>query len=244
MRTVTPTRTDRRATSRLRVSRRGVLEAAATAPLAQRRLRDVGDGAIHVAIVQAAAMLVDGDDVRVEVSVGPDAALVLSDISATVAHPMHLGARWRMVISAAPGARVVVREQPLIVADGAIVRRELTIEAAPGARVLHRETLVLGRHGERGGAVCARTRVTRSGRALLDDTLDTSQVEALRSAAVLGTARVAASLAAFGCELEPAGFLLGAGDQLVRRLASDMLGLGDIDALERRWRAAVLARGG
>jgi urease accessory protein len=197
---------------------------------------------VRVAIAQSAATLVDGDDVRLEVSVGQGCALELTEISATLAHPMQGGARWRLALSAAAGARVVLAEEPLIVAAGAKVHREVTIDAAADARIMHRETLVLGRHGEDGGAVTARTRVLRGGRPVLDDTLGFAGASS-RSAAVLGSARVIASLALFGCELAgPAdGLLLHSGDRLVRRLVGATTALADLAALVTVWRAAVLA---
>jgi urease accessory protein len=115
------------------------------------------------------------------------------------------------------------------------------IEAPEGARILHRETLVLGRYGEEGGTVRAHTRVTRSGCPVLDDTIDTAEQVVRSSPAVLGTARVVASLSLFGCDAAPEGFVLASSDQLVRRLAGNAIELADLDSLQRRWRAVVLA---
>jgi urease accessory protein len=243
MQTATRTRTDSGAvaSARLSVEHGRVSQARSCVPLALRRLRDQDDGIVRVTVVQTAAMLLDGDDVRLDVEVGPGAALLLSEISATVAHPMRGGgASWRLSVTAAAGARVVLSEQPLVVARGALVRRDVRIEADDDAQILHRETLVLGRHGEQGGAVCARTRVTRCGRPVLDDTIDTASPAVRSTPAVLGSARVVGSIALFGCDAAPEGFVLGPGDQLVRRLGPDMSALGDLDQLERRWQAAVL----
>jgi urease accessory protein len=136
---------------------------------------------------------------------------------------------------------VILAEQPLVVACGARLTREVRIEAHETARVMHRETLVLGRHDEEGGAVCARSRVTRGGRPVLDDTLDTADLEVRRSPVVLGAARVVATLSLFGCDVAPEGFALASDDQLVRRLAATTSELGTLEALQRRWGAAVLA---
>jgi urease accessory protein len=230
----------------LRDGRSVVGDVRAAGPLALRRLRDERDGVLRLAVVQTAAMLVDGDDVALDVRIGPGAALVLVDVSATLAHPMRgAGARQRLSVHAAAGSRVVIAEQPLIVAAGARVRREVRIALDPGARLLHRETLVLGRHGEPGGALHARTRVTRAGRPLLDETLDSGDADVLASAAVLGGARVIASVGLFGVAADPGPpggtFALGPEDRLLRRLAADTSGLGSIDAQTQHWQAALSA---
>lgn len=196
----------------------------------------------RVAILQRAAHLVGGDEVRLEVDVGDGAALELLEISATLVHP---GAPARQVIavSAGAGARVAYAEQPLIVAAGARLERRLTLDLAAGAQVVHRDTLVLGRHGEPPGAVRSRTRVARAGAPLLDETIDTTDLASLRSAAVLGGARVVGALGRYGREgpAPPDALRLGAGDTLVRRLAERARELAPLDRLAREWADALLA---
>jgi urease accessory protein len=228
-----------------------VRESRSGLPLGLRQLHGwaagAASGAVHVAIVQTGAMLVGGDDVRLEVEVGPGAALVLQDISATLAHPMDGAAgdaRQHLNVRVAPGGCAVIAEEPLVVARGARLQREVRIDLDGDARAVHRDTLVLGRHGEAGGNLLARTRVQRDGVPLLDDGLDTSLPT---SAAVLGGARVLASLSAFGLpeavDVPPDAFLLASGDVLLRRLAADVRSLHDVDACLRRWQAAALACG-
>jgi urease accessory protein len=218
-------------------------------PLGLRQLHGwAGAGAVHVALVQTGAMLVGGDDVRVEVDVGPGAALVLRDISATLAHPMDgAAAQQQLLVRVAPGGCAVIAEEPLVIARGARLQREVRIELAGDARAVHRDTLVLGRHGEAGGSLLARTRVERDGVPLLDDGLDTSDAATHGSPAVLGGARVLASVAAFGLpdgvDVPPDAFLLASGDVLLRRLAADVRSLHEVDTWLRRWQAAALAPG-
>lgn len=235
-----PTRTKHAAAARLHVDERGVREARSCVPLALRPLRDEGDGVVRIGLLQSGAMLIDGDDIRLDVSVAPGAALELRDISATLAYPMRAGAAWRLAVDAGEEARVVISEAPLVIATGARVTREVAIALAPGARALHRDTLVLGRHGEAGGAVRARTRITRAAGPVLDDTLDTSVLDIRRSHAVLGAARVVASLTLFGVDAQPEGCALASGDRLLRRLAVSMRETAGVDEVQRRWRAAVL----
>jgi urease accessory protein len=219
-------------------------------PLGLRQLRGApGDTALRVGLVQTGAMLVGGDDVHLDVDVGPGASLILRDISATLAHPMADGApaaRQHLRIRVADGGRAVIAEEPLVVAAGARLHRDVRIDLHGEARLLHRDTLVLGRHGEDGGALIARTRAVRDGTTpVLDDTVDTAIAPgALRSPAVLGTARVLASLTAFGTDLAdtlPAdGFALSPVDSLVRRLAAGARELHDLDKLQRAWQATLV----
>ncbi len=50
--------------------------------------------------------------------------------------------------------------------------RTLTGSVADGGRLLLRESLVLGRHGQRGGALTSRVRLTHAGRAAVAEDLD------------------------------------------------------------------------
>ena len=224
-----------------------VRELRSCGPIGLRELRDEGDGVVRVALVQTSAILVGGDDVGLDVEVGPGAALVLRELSATLAHPMARGvppARQRLRVCVAAGGRAVVAEEPVIVAGDARLVREVRIDLAQDARVLHRDTLVLGRHDETGGSARAHMRVTRDGLPLLDDTVDTSRATA-RSPAVLGTARVVAGLALFGAPprvLPRDAFALSPRDTLLRRLAPTLRGLGDIDDHQRAWSAAWAER--
>jgi urease accessory protein len=241
MSATTASRTRTPTEARLRIERDGdrsvVAALVSAAPIGLRPLagRDV---VARVAVLQTAACLVAGDDVALLVEVGEGAALDLRDISATLAHPVPPGTapiRQRIVLRAAAGARVVWAEQPLVVAAGTALERITRLELATGAVVLHRETLVLGRHGEEPGAARVRLRAERDGRPVLDDGLDTGELAALRSPAVLGAARAVGSLALLGAP-PPAGlpdgaFALGPLDTLLRVPAASALALAALDAV-------------
>ena len=212
-------------------------------PLALREVRGSSDrhGVRRVALVQTAAYLVGGDAVRLHVRVDDGAALELSEISATLVHP---GEPARQVIDIEVGdhARLVFAELPLIIAAGAGLRRRLTITLGAGSQVVHRDTLVLGRHGEAPGHALVRSRVERAGVPVLDETLDSGDLASLRSEAVLGNARVIATLGRYGTPgAAPAGaFALSATDTLVRRLERRTRDLREIDAHQRDWSARLL----
>ena len=102
---------------------------------------------------------------------------------------------------------------------------------------------MLGRHAEAPGAVRSRTRVARAGAPLLDETIDTTDLASLRSAAVLGGARVVGSLGRYGLDgpAPPDALLLGATDTFVRRLTERARELAPLDRLAREWADALLA---
>jgi urease accessory protein len=215
-------------------------------PLGLRELRGSGEpgGPARVAILQRAAHLVGGDDVRLEVEVGDGAALELIEISATLVHAGAL-ARQSIALVAGERSRVCLAEQPLIVAAGARLERRLTLSLDAGARVVHRDTLVLGRHGEPPGGAEVRTRVERAGVPLLDETLATADLANLRSAAVLGGARIVGALGRYGVNgpAPPDALRIAAADTLVRRLVERARDLAPLDRLQHDWTAAVFAAG-
>lgn len=114
----------------------------------------LGSGADHarVALVPDGALLLAGDAVRLDVEVGPGIRLELVEPSGTVAFDMRGGdASWDVRLGLARDATVVWAGEPFVVASGARVRRSTAVDLGPGARLVLRETLVMGRHGERGG---------------------------------------------------------------------------------------------
>ena len=117
----------------------------------------------RIGLLASTALLLGGDTVELEVVVGPGARLELFDVAATVAyHGRGRSARWRLLVEVGARASLRYAGQPLIVADGADVRRTTDLTVASDAHVQLREVLVLGRAGERGGALETAT-VLRSG---------------------------------------------------------------------------------
>ena len=118
----------------------------------------------RVALVGQTALLLGGDRVDLEVEVGPDAVLELSDIAATVAyHGRGRPASWHTSIRLDPGARLTYAGQPLVVSDGAEVTRTLEVDLAERSAARLRETVVLGRAGEVGGWLDTSTVLRRDG---------------------------------------------------------------------------------
>jgi urease accessory protein len=204
---------------------------------------DGGEG-VRVAVVQSAAMLLAGDDVRVLAMVGPGAQLEVVELASTIAHGVRGGAGQRQRIEArvATGGRLVVSEQPLIAGAGCDFQREVRIELDEGGAVLWRESTVLGRHGEPPGMVTSRLRVELQGRPLLDDQLDTHQPDVLRSELVVGRARALGTVALLGLRDPdpPAGAFDLAGSGCLARVTGDSVDVRRrLDQVEARWRTLL-----
>jgi urease accessory protein len=209
-----------------------------SAPVGLRVLRPDGDRA-RVAVVHTSAMLVAGDDLRLEVRVGPGASCELCEISASVAHPADGQGliEQQLAVQVGEAGTLLLCERELVLAAASRLRRTTRIELTGSARVAHRETIVLGRYGEAPGAAVVRTRVERDGLPVFDDTLDTRDAATIRSPAVLGASRVVGTFGLWGVSAPPRApgvFGLGPQDSLMRVLARDAsVAVAELDAFER-----------
>jgi urease accessory protein len=125
------------------------------------RVIETGPDFARVAIVAAGALLLGGDSVRVSITVGAGCTLELEDIGGTVAYNADgLASEWVVDVSVEANALLIWHGLPFVVADGANVDRRTSITLrGSGALACLRETIVLGRTGERGGAIDLRTAV-------------------------------------------------------------------------------------
>lgn len=127
----------------------------------------------RVALVPDRALLLAGDRVRVEVTVGPGVSIELVETTGTVAYDMR-GSRaaWDVDVQVADGGTCRWEGLPFVVAGGAVVERTLTVALQGDATFTQRETLVLGRHREPPGRLRNLTRITRDGSPILVEELD------------------------------------------------------------------------
>jgi urease accessory protein len=171
------------------------------------------DGTARVALVQPSASLLRGDELIVQVDLGPGARLELLDVAAMVVQPTRGGplASLRIMIRLGPNAALEWDARPLVLCEGCELRRAITIEIEVGAAVLLRDTLVFGRAAEQPGVFKTRTVVAYDGAPLHHEALDTSGVDAFRSEAVLGQARVLDTVAIYGARRQGHGVLQLAG---------------------------------
>lgn len=194
----------------------------------------------RIALLGVRAALCAGDELELAVEVGPGADLALVDPNGTVAYNMRGGAAtWRARLDLADGARMTWREHPFVLSDGADVHREVHADLGTQAELLWRETLVLGRTGERGGALRSLTRFIHEGRELLAEDLDLR--DAVRDLpGVLGGRRVLGQVALLGRRPpgDPApGRLDLAGPGVLARCLADASHEADtrLDPVWREW---------
>jgi urease accessory protein len=167
------------------------------APLVLRRTADA------VYLVSGAAGPLGGDTLELRIEVRAGATLRLRTVAAAVALPGRYGEESRLTVTATvgPGARLEYLPEPTVAADGARHRTEVTVRLAAEATLLLRDEVLLGRHGERGGACRTRLAVDRDGargwRPLLRHELDVSGTDAAAfGPAVLAGHRAAGTLLA------------------------------------------------
>ncbi|WP_068160400.1 urease accessory protein UreD [Rhodococcus phenolicus] len=198
----------------------------------------------RVALVATGALLLGGDEVVLDLEVGAGAWLEVVETAGTVAYDAAgRASSWTVRARLGAGATLVWDGLPFVVADGAEVTRRTELVLDRDARVVLRETLVLGRSGERGGAVRSRTVATCEGRPLLVEDLDLSpQVRALPG--VVGSHRVVDSVLALGWRpvsgADPGDgayrFDLDGPGALVRWLGDDLHRSGAVDDSVAAWR--------
>jgi urease accessory protein len=146
----------------------------------------------RVLLVQSAATLLAGDVVVVTVRVGPRALLEIGELGALLIHSGRGGppARITVEVEVEESGRIVWNAEPVIVASGARAERSVLVRLASGAVMVLSESTVLGRSGEKGGGLLSATRIDLEGRPLLNERLDTEDQWLLRSAVVMGSARM------------------------------------------------------
>ncbi|GAA1313871.1 urease accessory protein UreD [Saccharothrix xinjiangensis] len=148
-----------------------------------------------VHLVGSAAAPLGGDDLELEVHVGPGARLALRGVGATLALPgQHPGpSRVSVTCRLADAARLDYLAEPTVVAADADHHAELHADLDADARLRCREVVVLGRTGERPGRFRGATRVRRAGATLLHQHLHLGDPELDHTPAHLAGHRVVAT---------------------------------------------------
>ena len=136
------------------------------------KVLSVGPDRARIGLVASEALLLGGDDVRIDVRVGPGAHLELVEMAGVVAyHGRGRAASWSVHVRVAENATLTWHSEPFVISDGAEVTRSTTVDLGPMATALLRETLVFGRAGENGGSLHTRTRVSTCGGPMLAEDL-------------------------------------------------------------------------
>jgi urease accessory protein len=138
-------------------------------PLLLRRTGARSGTGVTVHLVGGAAGPLRGDDLRVEISVGPGAHLTVRSVAAQLALPGRPGlppSRLEIRATVAAGGTLRWLPEPLIAAAGCDHHTLTHVDAAAGATLLWRDDLVCGRHAEESGAVRTTTTIRYAGRTL------------------------------------------------------------------------------
>ena len=164
----------------------------------------VRGGAARVALLGTYALLLAGDDLRMEVSVGPGVWLELVEPSGMVAYDARGGsASWRADLRVADGGCLVWRSAPFVVTSGADITRNMNVHLSGSGRALVHETLVMGRSYESsGGPLRSLTRADIDGRPLLVEDLDLRDPVLAGAPGVMGGNRVMTSTFLLGARPE------------------------------------------
>jgi urease accessory protein len=161
------------------------------APLVLRRTPDA------VYLVGGAAGPIGGDSLDLRIEVRDGATLRVRTAAAAVALPGLDGLESVLTVTATvgPGARLEYLPEPVVVATGARHATVIQVTLTEGASLLLRDELILGRHGEPGGASRTSLRVDYAGRPLLRQALEVSGTdEASRGPAILAGHRAVGAL--------------------------------------------------
>ena len=193
-----------------------------TGHLSPRRLRSPA-GVVRVALVAAGALLLAGDEVRIEIAVSGPVRLEIVETAGTVAYAMRGGsARWDVDIRLTDGASLHWYAEPFVISADADVTRTTTARLAAGCTAQLRESLVLGRYGEVGGTVRTTTRAWIDDHLLLAEDLDLAP-ETRTVWAILGSARCLDTVTTLGFRLPdtPRTLQLEGPGSIARRLVRE-----------------------
>jgi urease accessory protein len=184
-----------------RVMTRFSVSAPPNRPAMRPMLLSSDDARARISLVPDGALLLAGDDIVIEIAVGPGAHLELVEPAGTVAYSMDGGsATWRVAIDLAPTSSLVWAGEPFVVAEGARVKRGTSIRLGWDARLAMREIVVLGRHGEGPGVLEQQlTAVAENGVPILTEHLSVGPES---GPLLLGGSRVMGSVLALGARLD------------------------------------------
>jgi len=213
------------------------------------RVLRVSESGARVGLVATTALLLGGDQVGIDIVVGPGAWLELVETAGTVAYDAGgVGSSWTVRIRVAEGGTLSWAGEPLVVAHGANVRRDTRVELGEGAVACLRETLVLGRTGETGGAIGSTLSVTHHGRPLLVEQLDLAEPGLRRHPGMIGGARVIDTVCLLGMrapaapELPPGTRFDLDGPGTLARSITETLAASELSAVRVAWESAALRR--
>ncbi|HEX9353335.1 MAG TPA: urease accessory protein UreD [Streptosporangiaceae bacterium] len=151
---------------------------------------------LGVYLVGTAAGPLGGDDLALDIDVGPGSSLVIRSAAGMLLLPGPHGGASALRISArvGPGGRLDFAPQPAVAADGCLHQAAARIHLAAGAALRWREEIVLGRHAEPSGRCVSRLDVTLDGAPAYRGELNVGHPPTDHSGAVLDDAGAVGSV--------------------------------------------------
>lgn len=173
------------------------------------RLRSDGPLAVREAagavyLIGAAAGPLGGDDLGLDLEVGPGARLTVRSTATMLALPGDGESRFTVRARVGAGGHLDFAPEPAVAAAGCHHHAAAEVTLAEGSTLRWREELVLGRHGEEPGRHTSRFDVTYGGLPLLRHELRLDDPRTSGSGAVLGRARAVGTVLLAGPGLGPA----------------------------------------
>ena len=190
-------------------------------PLLLRRTGSSAPPSLTVHLVSGAAGPLGGDDLRLDIDVGPGAWLDVRSVAASLALPGPPGgppSRIRVRATVADGATLRWMPEPLIAAAGCHHTTSTEVRVAAGATLVWRDELACGRHGEDPGDARTDITVQHDGATLYRHELAVGPAApGWCGPAVLGGGRAVGSAVAIGADPPPTG--TAGSDAAIMRLA-------------------------
>ena len=199
-----------------------------TGHLTVRTMDQDADGA-RVGLLATRALLLSGDDVRIEVDVAPGAWLDVVETTGTVAYEGDAPSSWTIDADVGDGGVLTWAGMPFVVSDEITTHRGTHIRLHGTGKVLMQEKVVLGRAGQTGGDLTTSLDASDDTGPVQVEYLDLGR-QARQMPGVFGRLRSMDTVTALGWKPEPSG----EPERGPHRARGDLLSLGPV-----RGRAAV-----
>lgn len=153
---------------------------------------------IRLAVVGIHMPLLGGDNVTIQIRVGPGVTLEIIEPSGMVAYDADgESSDWRLDAKVGTGATLIWHGKEFVAAKGSDAHRSTKIELETGARTLFKETLVLGRSGETNVRLNSRIQALLEGKELLTEELSITP-ETRRLPGIISCSKVISTVTALG----------------------------------------------
>ncbi|MFB7552948.1 urease accessory protein UreD [Streptomyces sp. NPDC056154] len=174
-----------------------------TGHLTVRTIDQNADGA-QVGLIATRALLLSGDDVRIEVDIAPGAWLDIVEATGTVAYEGDAPSSWTIDADVGDGAVLTWAGMPFVVSDEIATHRSTHIRLHGTGKALMQEKLVLGRAGQTGGDLTTSLDARDDTGPLQVEHLDLAR-QARHMPGVFGNLRSMDTVTALGWTPEPFG---------------------------------------